>query len=57
MPWAAFVQDQNGHGSVLEQGEIMARLFEESPDNPDAVDLENAIQQMKDAEEIKIKKS
>ena len=44
-------------GSLLEQEEITARLLEESPDNPDAVDLELAIQQMKDTEEIKIIKS
>jgi hypothetical protein len=57
VPWAAFVQDQNGHCSLLEQEEITARLLEESPDNPDAVDLELAIQQMKDTEEIKIIRS
>ncbi len=55
VPWAAFIQDQHGHCSVLEQQDIVARLIEQSEHNPDEVDLEVAIQQMKDAEEIKIK--
>ena len=57
VPWAAFIQNQKSQVSVLEQGEITARLAKESPVNPDAVDLELAIQQMKDTEEIKIQKS
>ena len=55
VPWAAFVQDQHGQGSVLEQRDIIDRLLEQRDENPDEVDLEVAIQQMKDAEGIKIK--
>jgi hypothetical protein len=55
VPWAAFVQDQHGHCSILEKEDIVDRLLEHSEHNPDEVDLEAAIQQMKDAEEIKIK--
>ena len=55
VPWAASVQDQHGHCTLLEQGDIMDRLLEQREDNPNEVDLEVAIQHMKDAEEIKIK--
>jgi hypothetical protein len=55
VPWAAFVQDTNGQCSVLEQQDIIDRLREQSEHNPDEVDLEAAIQKMKDTEEIKIK--
>jgi hypothetical protein len=55
VPWAASVQDQHGHCTLLEQRDIMDRLLEQREDNPDEVDLEVAIQHMKDAEEIKIK--
>ncbi len=55
VPWAAFIQDQRGQCSVLEQRDIMDRLLEQREHNPDEVDLEVAIQQMKNAEEIKIK--
>jgi hypothetical protein len=57
VPWAAFIQDQNGHRTLLEQEEITARLFDESPENPDAVDLEVAIQHMKDTEDITIQRN
>ena len=55
VPWAAFVQDQNGHCSLLEQQDIIDRLREQPENNPDAVDLEAAIQKMVDTEEIRIK--
>jgi hypothetical protein len=55
VPWAAYIQDQHGKSSVLEQRDIVDRLLEQHEHNPDEVDLEVAIQHMKDAEEIKIK--
>ena len=55
VPWAASVQDQHGHCTLLEQRDIMDRLLEQREDNPDEVNLEVAIQHMKDAEETKIK--
>ncbi len=54
-PWAAFVQERNGHRTVLEQDELMKRLLEQSEDNPDEVHLEDAIHQMKNVEEITIR--
>ena len=57
VPWAAFIQDQNRHCFVLEQEEITSRLLENSLDNPKAVDLELAIQEMREAEEITIPRS
>jgi len=55
VPWAASVQDQHGHCTLFEQRDLMDRLLEQSEHNPDEVDLEKAIQQMKDTEEIRIK--
>jgi hypothetical protein len=57
VPWAAFIQDPHGHRTLLEQEEITAKLFTESPKNPDAIDLELAIQHMKNTEEIQIQKN
>jgi hypothetical protein len=54
VPWAAYLQDQHGHGSVLEQQDIVDGLLEQSEHNPDEVDLEKEIQHMKDAKKIKI---
>lgn len=55
VPWAAFVQEIHGHCFVLEQQDIMDRLLGQSEDNPDEVNLEVAINKMKDARKIKIK--
>lgn len=55
VPWAAFVQEKNGHYYILEQKEILNRLLEQSEDNPDEVDLEIAIQKMKETKNIRIK--
>lgn len=55
VPWAAFIQNQNGYCSLLEQQDIIDRLREQPENNPDAVDLEAAIQKMVDTEEIRIK--
>ena len=54
VPWAAYVHQQNGTHYTLEQGELMARLQEQSTHNPDQIDLEDAIRRMGEAEEIKI---
>ena len=55
VPWAAFVQEKNGHYYILEQKVILNRLLEQSEDNPDEVDLEIAIQKMKESKKIRIK--
>jgi hypothetical protein len=54
VPWAAFVQDNKGNHYTLEQAEITARLNEQGTENPDQINLEDAIQEMAHAEEIHI---
>jgi len=54
VPWAAYVQDTDGSHYTLEQSELMAKLKEQSSDNPDQIDLEEAIQVMGAAQEIRI---
>ncbi len=54
VPWAAFIQDENGNHQTLEQAEIIARLEEQSTDNPDQIDLEDAIVKMGREKEIRI---
>ena len=55
IPWAAYIQDADGKARTVEQDEIVEMLMQQSDENPDQIDLEAAIQQMIDAEEIKIK--
>jgi len=52
VPWAAYIQKENGHSYILEQAELWTQLEKQSVDNPDQVDLEDAIRKMQDAEEI-----
>jgi hypothetical protein len=54
VPWAAYFQDGNGGSRIFEQYEIIEQLLQQSAENPDQVDLEDAIHQMIDAHEIKI---
>jgi hypothetical protein len=54
VPWAAYVQDRDGFYYTLEQQELVQLLMQQSTDNPDQVDLENAIQLMADSEEVKV---
>ena len=46
VPWAAYVQSRDGDQRILEQSELLAALLEQSPENPDQVDLEAAIAAM-----------
>lgn len=55
VPWAAYVQQQDGTHYTLEQAELMAKLQTQSAQNPDQIDLEDAIRRMGEATEIKIK--
>jgi hypothetical protein len=55
VPWAAFVQKQDGDCSLIEQKDLFTQLFHQREDNPDEVDLEAVIQKMKNTEEIKVK--
>lgn len=45
VPWAAYIQKSDGLASVLQQDELFAALEKQSPDNPDQIDIEQAIQQ------------
>lgn len=54
VPWAAYIQDSDGSSRTLEQDEIIDLLMQQSTENPDQIDMEAAIQQMIDAQEIKI---
>ena len=54
VPWAAFVQKIDNNHIVLEQDDIVARLLEQNEINPDELNLEGAIQKMKDDPEINI---
>jgi hypothetical protein len=54
IPWAAYIQDGDGYYFTLEQEELVQTLQQQSIDNPDQIDLENAILMMASAEEIKI---
>lgn len=54
VPWAAYIQDGKGGSRTLEQPEIIDMLMQQSTENPDQIDLEAAIQQIIDAQEIRI---
>ncbi len=54
VPWAAFVQDRDGFYYTLEQQELVQLLGQQSTDNPEQIDLEQAIQFMAEAEEVKV---
>lgn len=54
VPWAAYYQNGDGESQTFEQTEIIDLLIQQSGENQDAIDLESAIQQMIEANEIKI---
>jgi len=54
VPWAAYIQNGDGSSRTLEQPEIVELLMQQSTENPDQIDMEAAIQQMIEAQEIKI---
>ncbi|MEN8206752.1 MAG: hypothetical protein ABFS24_12175 [Pseudomonadota bacterium] len=54
VPWAAYVQDRDGYYYTLEQQELVQLLQQQSSDNPDQMNLDNAIQLMADAGEVKV---
>lgn len=54
VPWAAYVQDRDGFYYTLEQQELVQLLEQQSTDNPEQIDLEQAIQIMTEAEEVKV---
>jgi len=54
LPWAAYIQNDDGSSRTLEQPEIFELLMQQSTENPDQINLEAAIQQMIDAHEVEI---
>lgn len=52
IPWAAYFQDEQGKQQTWEQNELFEILSEQSVDNPDQINLEAAIEGLKDIEEI-----
>ena len=54
VPWAAYIQDGDGYYFTLEQEELVQTLQQQNNENPDQIDLEDAIRMMASAEELKI---
>ena len=54
VPWAAYVQMPDGEHYILEQDALFSQLEAQSSENPDQIDLENAIQLMSEAEEVRV---
>ncbi|MDH3980134.1 MAG: hypothetical protein OEU91_06440 [Gammaproteobacteria bacterium] len=54
VPWAAYIQDGKGNHYTLEQAELTAQLMEQGTENPDQIDLEEAIHKMEEEQEIRI---
>jgi hypothetical protein len=54
IPWAAYVQTANGTHSLLEQQELFDKLAACDSSNPRQIDLEAAIADMEEAEEVSI---
>ena len=55
VPWAAYVQNSDGSSMTLEQDELMESLLAQSTENPEQLDLEEAIRVMEHAEEVVIR--
>jgi hypothetical protein len=54
VPWAAYVQKPDSQHHNFEQDELFSQLEVQSAGNPDQTDLENAIQLMSEAEEVRV---
>ncbi len=54
VPWAAYIQNENGAGYTLEQDELYARLAQQSTKNPHKIDLTEAIHQMEEEPEVQL---
>lgn len=55
VPWAAYIRDDNGTETVLEQQELFDQLKKQSIENPYKIDLTSAIHEMEAQKEIKLK--
>jgi len=54
VPWAAFVQNQDGSNYIIEQNELVEHLNKQSTENPDQIDMEEAISKMAEEEEVQV---
>lgn len=54
VPWAAYIQEQNGSYQTMEQDELVNVLLAQDTENPDQIDLEQVIEMMSSAAEVKI---
>lgn len=54
IPWAAFIQSDDGKQLIVEQDELFSILSSQSSDNPDQIDMEKVIGVMGDAKEVKL---
>ncbi len=54
IPWAAYIQTLDGKQYTLEQKEIVEALNAQSTENPDRIEMSNAIKIMEETPEIKI---
>ncbi len=52
VPWAAYLQRQNGTTQLLEQDELTATLTRQSTENPDKISFDTAIATMATAEAV-----
>lgn len=52
VPWAAYIQNEQGEGYTLEQQELSALLKQQSTENPHKIDLTEAIHKMEAEAEI-----
>lgn len=54
IPWAAYVQDEQGNQEIWEQSELFEKLSHQSTENSEQVDLETAIEIMQSTKEIRL---
>jgi hypothetical protein len=54
VPWAAFLRDRKGGERIFEQPELVALLREQSTNNPDQIDMDDAIQDRVEAESVTV---
>ncbi|MDH5764514.1 MAG: hypothetical protein OEZ38_00750 [Gammaproteobacteria bacterium] len=54
VPWAAFFMNEDGTQEIIEQAELYSLLQNQSDSNPDKIDMEEAIEVMEKAKEVKL---
>lgn len=52
IPWAAYIQDENGQQQIWEQKELYEKLMQQSLENTDQINLESEIEVMQKTKEI-----